>query len=298
MTSSSVAGPSSSTQNGSSSSNKRARPAGDVDQEFVYDPRQDPNDRRKVRSEYRALIAQAEEAKKDSSLKPQDLLTLIQRADTLHDKVVAPSESILDTRTLTSVSEMGARMAKKMKLNTDAFDTNEFVTRLARYLGGEALPVRAVGAETATAQNSDDDEENDTSNVDAWDWNKLATLAAGYSRRAVTIDFLLGPLEIVVKERKAPTQRRVEEHAERSAPKQLRQQDLQTNAESDTAAQVHKVAKLLRQQGQNGVNLFHFVADPDSFTNTIENLFHVSFLIREGKAGISTDDEGNAILSK
>ncbi|PWZ03645.1 hypothetical protein BCV70DRAFT_154748 [Testicularia cyperi] len=255
---------------------------------FVYNPRQDPSDRRQVRSDYRQLIAEAEESRKDSSLKPRDLLQLIEKADSLHERVVAPSESILDTKTLSSMSEIGARMARKMKLNADAFDTNEFVTRLARYLGGEAAPVRSAGS-------GDDDDARQR--VEDWDWAKLGRLAAGYSRRAVSIDFLLGPLEIVAKQRKQPTQRRVDDvPAERAAPQQLKQQDLQNNAENDTTAQVRKVARLLAEQGDGGVNLFRFVADPDSFTNTIENLFHVSFLVREGRASLAIDDDGNAIL--
>ena len=38
------------------------------------------------------------------------------------------------------------------------------------------------------------------------------------------------------------------------------------------------------------VNFFRFVIDPESFGATIENLFHVSFLVKEGKVNISVDE--------
>ncbi len=106
--------------------------------------------------DYRALIAQAEESKRDSSLKPMDLVELLSRVDELHERVVAPSESVLDTKTLTSMSEMGARMAKKMKLNQDAFDTHEFVARVAEVFGRGAAPVRRGRADSG---DEDDEEE-------------------------------------------------------------------------------------------------------------------------------------------
>lgn len=275
----------------SSSSPNRKRPSTDT---FVYNPRQDADDRRKVRSEYRSLIAQAEESKRDSSLKPKDLVDFIAKVDELHERVVAPSESILDTKTLTSMSEMGARMAKKMKLNQDAFDTHEFMGRVARFLGGTAAPVRRGAAEE-----SDDDDGDGGRAIDGWAWSKLGLLASSVSKRAVTMDFMLGPLEILPKTRRTITQRRQEEApAERTAPRALQQQDLQDTAGKESTSAIMAVAKLLKEQGDAGVCLFRFAVDPESYVNTIENFFHVSFLIKENKASLRTDDEGNVVLGK
>jgi len=41
-----------------------------------------------------------------------------------------------------------------------------------------------------------------------------------------------------------------------------------------------------------GMALFKFVINPRSFGQTIENLFYVSFLIRDGKVGIAMDNRG------
>jgi hypothetical protein len=58
---------------------------------------------------------------------------------------------------------------------------------------------------------------------------------------------------------------------------------------------------LLLKHGINedgAIDLFKFVINPKSFGQTVENLFYVSFLIRDGKAGIQVDDNGLAYLSE
>ena len=41
-----------------------------------------------------------------------------------------------------------------------------------------------------------------------------------------------------------------------------------------------------------GVQLYPFIINPKSFGQTVENLFYVSFLIRDGSAGVQMDDNG------
>ena len=46
-----------------------------------------------------------------------------------------------------------------------------------------------------------------------------------------------------------------------------------------------------RVSDTGGVSLFDFVVNPRSFGQTVENLFYVSFLIKEGSFGIMNDSE-------
>lgn len=55
-----------------------------------------------------------------------------------------------------------------------------------------------------------------------------------------------------------------------------------------------EVKELLDNLGEGGVSIFDFAFDPSSFGNTVENLFYVSFLVRDGHCAIiMPGEEGN-----
>lgn len=53
-----------------------------------------------------------------------------------------------------------------------------------------------------------------------------------------------------------------------------------------------------RMSETGGVSLFDYVVNPRSFGQTVENLFYVSFLIKEGNFGIQNDSEGLPTVRK
>lgn len=50
--------------------------------------------------------------------------------------------------------------------------------------------------------------------------------------------------------------------------------------------------------GEGAVGLLDFAINPHDFGQTVENLFYISFLVREGNAKIIKDDDGLPLLSK
>ena len=45
------------------------------------------------------------------------------------------------------------------------------------------------------------------------------------------------------------------------------------------------------------VNLYEFILNPESFSQSVENLFFVSFLVKDGKIMLDLDEDGLPVLS-
>ncbi|KAL9097460.1 MAG: hypothetical protein Q9165_000356 [Trypethelium subeluteriae] len=172
--------------------------------------------------------------------------------------------------------------------------------------------------------NSSDDEDEDG---DALDWDVLGQWACfPHNSRPSVRGFLLGPLA-VQKRVRAPIQRRARQSKKNEGPvtqpEVLEKEDLQQQENSSLV----KVCKRIRdvlighlRQGEelenswrsgeiddeeageerarlrladNGeVGLFDFVTNPHSFGQTVENIFYVSFLIKEGSVRMGEDENG------
>jgi len=58
------------------------------------------------------------------------------------------------------------------------------------------------------------------------------------------------------------------------------------------------VLKKNRITATGGPNLLEYALDPLDFGQTVENLFRISFLIKEGTCGVEPDEDGLPTLCK
>ncbi|KAG0659912.1 hypothetical protein C6P46_004852 [Rhodotorula mucilaginosa] len=257
----------------------------------------DRGERKRVRSMYRKLQSRVDDARGDLQNTTVDSLTdQVANANALFDKVDRPSEAILDSRVLIATSEAGALKARQLKIDGDAFDTDEFLVRLVRFMGGRGRSARsmrrkrtrrggaaaagrkgtAAAADDSDAQSESEDEDDDEEDDDDDDDRPMK----------------YGPLAIEVKEKKARTQRAKNQwEAEQVRPEELRAEDVAKN-ENETGKVTARIAKRLREVGGNtGLPYLKFVVNPTSFSQTTENLFYFSFLVREQKAAVEVDED-------
>ncbi|KAK0791191.1 hypothetical protein LTR02_013686 [Friedmanniomyces endolithicus] len=175
---------------------------------------------------------------------------------------------------------------------------------------------------------SDDEDEEDASG-EALDFELLGrTVCFPHNSRPPVPSFLLGPLSVEKKQRKE-TQRRAKEakdtNSKESRPEALTKDDLQQAEQNGLTQICTRIRKQLvkhirdathnlidvagltqddmgttygrdmlrkhRISGNLGVPLFDFVLNPGSFGQTVENLFYISFLIKEGGVAIKLDDD-------
>jgi hypothetical protein len=187
-----------------------------------------------------------------------------------------------------------------------------------------------------TATQAEDDDDDDAG--DGLDWSVLGREACFPSnRRPAVSSFLLGPLS-VQKRVRATTSRRGKSQRQPTGPatrpQELTQADLQQSENSnlthvvkgirsrlehhietatqelenqlDESATELEIDSACRQQrvyqtpveNEAAVSLFDFVVNPNSFGQTVENIFYTSFLIKEGNLKILHSEEGLPLLSE
>lgn len=66
----------------------------------------------------------------------------------------------------------------------------------------------------------------------------------------------------------------------------MTREDLEQDTQETTKLVRHVRDILEREGGEDGMNLFKFLINPDSYGQTVENLFYFSFIIKDGKACI------------
>ncbi|KAJ5182797.1 hypothetical protein N7492_000413 [Penicillium capsulatum] len=175
---------------------------------------------------------------------------------------------------------------------------------------------------------SDDDDHGDAMN---WDWHGRMVCFPSNSRPSVS-GWLLGPLSVQKRTRQATQRMNSDEDRPTQVvePNDLHQQDLDQQESSNltkTCSEIHKLlAKTQRDRedkvesilmardnpspeevqrvmdenniaDNGGIPLFQFCINPKSFGQSVENLFYVSFLVRDGHAGVTLDGRGLPTLS-
>ncbi|TFY60774.1 hypothetical protein EVJ58_g4935 [Rhodofomes roseus] len=247
-----------------------------------YDPDQDPEEKRTLRRQYRSLYKSTTEDAQGHAqdLTAEQLVEKVKQSDSLFHRVKGTAEATLDSTFLLAATQMGAAKARAMKAGAGAFDVDDFVSRLITYMGrnqGVAVP-----------EDIDSDEEQDYSG-ELLDFARIGRRALAKSHRVPVMDFMLGPLSIEQKKRAVIKRATLQkDEREKKKPQEITESDI-TRSENETTKNVATLERILQQQ-DNKVNLFRVIVNPDDFGQSVENLFYLSFLIRDGKCALEFED--------
>lgn len=256
------------------------------------DPFHNPIERRNLRFKYRQLITDTEQ-KRDEYVQPDSdgLHQVLGEGNALFKKVRRTREAALDAQFLVLVSNLGFEQAQHLQTGIVTFEPRTFAEKLITFMGG-----RCVEDET--------DEEGNPQDVrlESLDWKKIGKIAANSFRRTAAVEFMHGPLSMdaPVRKEKKPREKKTGDKpgaAAKVTPQQLVKVD--NNNEEATTKEVQRVFEALMRVTDPGddkdpkvVSFFEFVTNPDSFSQTVENIFHLSFLINKGNAAIELDEDG------
>lgn len=232
--------------------------------------------RRQVRRAYYKLI---DEAQNDSGAQGGDLHKTLDTAQQLFGKVTRMPEAVLDSKLMVLVGNKGRQRMRAVPIDFTTFDAEEFAVRVR----GSVCKSSGTGP------------------LDVSAWAKLGKLGEGMFRSSVPLWYLHGSAgEVPPKVRQPRTRRQDQDAVDRAptVPTQVRSVE-QTNQETTTEriTQIHKLLQLLYDRlGNKPVRYFEFVLNPRSFAKTCENIFHLSFLINEGRARLFPDDDGLLVV--
>ncbi|KAE9365435.1 Nse4-domain-containing protein [Stipitochalara longipes BDJ] len=298
--------------------------------EVDYDPDQDIEVRRRLRKGLRDLSKNLLENRSEF-LNPNStgLRDTLLKANDLSGQVKQTADATIDSRLLTTVADYSYKKTVALISGdtSQGVDVDEFISKCLSFMRQGAGEGRAAPSNTQRRRrrDGDSDDEEDDNDGEVVDWAYLGRHASvrNNSRPSVS-GFLLGPLSLQKRVRAQVVRKAAlrPNTLQETRPEVIQADDITTSEAGLTTlcAQISKrlekvqkdgmlaidtqgredmtekeVTELMDRYGMSrdgGVAFFKFVINPHSFGQTIENMFYVSFLIRDGKVGIAMDDRG------
>lgn len=247
---------------------------------------------RQIRHQYRALINSVQQNREDILNAGDKLTEVLEEANTLFSEVSRAREAVLDAQFLVLASDLGKEKAKQLRSDLSSFDMLRYVETLLTHMGVNPLEAEEVVR---------DEDRTDIELIVYDSWKISGKTAENTFNKTHTFHFLLGSIHgdfPVPKPRiDRPRQPRVREE-QRAMPAQLK--CMEESHQEATEKEVERILGLLqtyfREDPDTPMSFFDFVVDPHSFPRTVENIFHVSFIIRDGFARIRLDQDRLPII--
>lgn len=238
------------------------------------DTRQPQNDakkleRAKAKAEYKEL---SKEIHQDSDLagRLKTVKNSLTRADELYSKVKKNlGGSAADAKFIRETVELASRTSKLININTKPFEIRNIIKKIKRDKGT--------------------------------DFKKFVTnhYCASTLRMAPTFRFFYGIIKtenLIITKRKRRVHERIVETKAITATERNIKVDMQDSTPKEVEHIYSEIRKIAKNKN-NTVPFFETLVDPDSFSQTVENIFHASFLVKEGQLGLKPDKEKKVVLT-
>ncbi|KAL3683516.1 hypothetical protein R1sor_001538 [Riccia sorocarpa] len=222
--------------------------------------------RRKLRSRYRdlqnSLADDKDELAQSDSCKFDKLFD---QMESLHQLVNKPREQVADAELFLGITTGLLEVAKGARCK-NGMSPSEFVGTLMHNFGGSKV-----------------------------NWNLLGMTTCGIFREAPGVLTMVGPMDIEVKQRKVQQRRTRDKITERTRVQEV--EEGKGKEDSETDANMFVMFKILSEY-PSGVEMGRLILNRNSFAQTIENLFCMSFLAKDGRAEITIRDGGVFVVAR
>eukprot|EP00803_Ostreobium_quekettii_P007330 evm.model.scf_1535.2 EVM.evm.TU.scf_1535.2 scf_1535:18309-20897(+) len=221
----------------------------------------------RLRDAYRDLFDRARRHR-ESLIAPEGnrLASVIDAANALHGRVRAPLEQAIDSELFSSLSGLGA------------IKTSRIVSRTSGSLPGDLISAlrAAFCSHGSRHRRRGQDAEED------FDWGSWGEFSRGFVADGPGASTILGPIDAPVRAR-ARAQR-----ASRRAVGAVVTPEEAVMEEDRREVDKKMWVMVKRLQRAPGMAFVDLVVDPESFSRTVENMFTLSFLAKDGR--VETQD--------
>ena len=192
-----------------------------------------------------------------------------------HPAVKKAREQQVDTTLYSTLAESGLEMSKKLG-GAAKHTPAELVTRLIHLFTHDCADKTATAAEDSGA----------------FDWRVCGSHVAKHFAEAPAASFMNGPMDAQVKLRAAHQRRRNEP----LGPVTTADAVDDTNAEQQTDHAIKRMVKVMKERKtkKEPLTMEELSINPTSFAQFVENVFTLSFLVKDGEAGLALPEEREA----
>lgn len=182
------------------------------------------------------------------------LCEVFDKGNQLFRDVKMPREAALDSEFLSLTSSLGMEQAQRIKTGFQQFNIDEFIDTVNKEIEEDG-------------------------------WNKLFNISQHYILSTPTVTFMKGVIGTEI-EKKKTRRTNQEKDPEEKLVRPEEVSDTQADIDSEATKRVETIYNYLAKKS-SGVSFWDFVFDPSSYGRTVENIFHFSFLIRDGNASLN-----------